>query len=172
MKESLPLKPVIWRVTSLSTRNSAVARESVSVFDLAEASHRLRRFPSEASRASISGLNGRASPGASRWLPAHVRVFMASELGCERDHSRSRTTRENRVTALLPKRIARYYYHRQTRARNSHTRSPKIGVARRDAENSKRPTRNEAAETEIALPSLKLLSLSLSRYSPRGGEIF
>lgn len=167
MKKSLSLWPVIWRATSLSTRNSAVARESVSVFDLAEASHGLRRFPSE--RASISGLNGRASPGTSRWFPAHVRVFMASELECERDHSRSRTTRENRVTALPPKRIAHYYY-RQTRARNSHTRSPKIGVARRDAENPKRPTRMKRRKRKSLFPRSSS-SLSLPIFSARRRDI-
>lgn len=105
-------------------------RKSVNVLDLDEASRRLRRFRSE--RIDL-GVKRPASPGSiPLWFPAHVRVFMASELGANGTTlGRSRTTRENRVTALPPKRIAHY---RQTRAPNSHTRSPKIGVARRRGE--------------------------------------
>lgn len=73
-------------------------RKSVNAFDLDESSRRLRRFRSE--RIDL-GVKRPASPlAASRWFPAHVRVFMASELGANGTTlGRSRTTRENRVTA-------------------------------------------------------------------------
>lgn len=78
--------------------------------------------------------------GTCHWFPVHVRVFMASEPGANAATlSRLRTTRENRVTPLPPKRIA---YYRQTRARNSHARIPRTMSPKlerfADAGNSKR----------------------------------